>query len=130
MPVEVKRLGITRLMARALLKHCPVCGESGIWVSRSQLRTHCSRCRFPFERESGYWVGAIIVDTGVTEALFGLLFVGTLVLTWPETPWQPLLMVALVTNTLVPWFFYPRSKTIWLALDLYFNRRRAEQADQ
>ena len=104
-----------------------MCREKGIWTSRSQLRPACPQCGFHFERESGYWVGAIIVNTAVTEIIFGLLFVGTIFATIPDVPWQPLLVIALVTNTLLPWWFFGRSKTTWLALDLYFNPKRAAE---
>ena len=115
------------MIGRGLLRRCPVCSNARIWWSRTQLQAGCSRCGFPFEREEGYWVGAIIVNTAVAEALFGILFVGTLIATWPEVPWQPLVVVALLTNVVVPILFYPRSKTVWLAFDLFFNPRRSEE---
>lgn len=116
-------------MNRALRKRCPLCNERGIWRTRTQLRANCPHCGFAFEREEGYWVGAIIVNTAVAEAVFGIFLVATLVATWPEIPWPPLLGIALVTNALVPWLFYPRSKTTWLALDLFFNPRRAHEIE-
>ena len=79
------------------------------------------------EREEGYWVGAIIVNTAVTEVIFGILFVTTLFATLPEVPWQPLLAVGIGTNVIVPWFFYPRSKTLWLGIDLYFHPAEASE---
>ena len=109
-------------MKRGLLRHCPRCGGKRIFSGWWSLRSRCPTCDYSFERESGYWVGAIIVNTAVTEALFGLLFVGTLIATIPDVPWQPLLAVALVTNGIFPWLFYPYSKTIWMALDLHFHK--------
>ncbi len=50
-----------------------------------------------------------------------MLFVGTLIATLPEVEWVPLAIVALVTNGLLPIVFYPHSKTIWMALDLYWH---------
>ena len=80
---EAGRVGLARLIARALRRRCPLCGEKQIWASWGQLRPRCPNCDFPFERASGYWVGAIIVNTAVTEAIFGLVFIAVLVLTWP-----------------------------------------------
>jgi uncharacterized protein (DUF983 family) len=114
--------------ARAgLLKHCPVCGSGGLFTRWMRLREVCPRCGYRFERESGYWVGAIIINLAVTEILFGVLFITTLLLTAPEVPWQPLLIVALATNGIFPWIFYPFSKTIWMAFDLYFHRPEASK---
>jgi hypothetical protein len=81
----------------------------------------CPGCGHLFEREEGYWVGAIIVNTAATEALFAVLFIGTLILTIPNVPWQPLLAVALGTNGVFPWIFYPSSKTTWVAIDVHWH---------
>lgn len=64
---------------------------------------------------------AIIINTAVTEAIFGIFFIATLILTAPDFPWVPLLLVAVATNALVPLVFFPMSKTIWVALDLYMH---------
>jgi uncharacterized protein (DUF983 family) len=110
------------MLARGLLKRCPICGAGGLFTRWMRLRDTCPRCGYRFDRESGYWVGAIIINLAVTEILFGILFITTLLVTAPDVPWQPLLAVALITNGVFPWFFYPYSKTIWMAFDLYFHR--------
>jgi uncharacterized protein (DUF983 family) len=110
---------------RGVFKRCPICAEKSIWQSWGQLKPECPRCSFHFERESGYWVGALIINIGLAEILFFLTFVPTLIFTWPDVPWQPLALIALVTQIIVPWWFYPRSKTAFLGFDLYFNPRRA-----
>jgi hypothetical protein len=53
--------------------------------------------------------------------MFGIFFVATLILTAPDFPWVPLLLVAVGTNAFVPLVFYPLSKTIWVAFDLYMH---------
>lgn len=64
----------------------------------------------------------MIVNTAVTETIFVLLFVAVLFATIPDVQWVPLLTVALATNALVPVLFYPYSKTVWMAVDLYFHK--------
>lgn len=83
------------------------------------MKPRCDVCGYSFEREEGYWTGAMIVNIAVCEAWFFLLFIGTVLLTLPDVAWAALLLVALVTNGLLPIVFYPFSKTIWMALDLY-----------
>jgi uncharacterized protein (DUF983 family) len=119
---------LPRMVARGLAKRCPLCGARRLFRGWYRLHETCPGCGYRFERESGYWVGAIIVNTAVTEILFGVLFITTLLLTAPEVPWQPLLVVALATNGIFPWIFYPHSKTIWMALDLYFHRPQASRS--
>ncbi len=81
----------------------------------------CSTCGHLYSREDGYWVMAIIINTAVTEAIFGILFVVGLIVTAPDFQWQPLLAIGIATNVLVPLFFYPISKTLWVACDLYMH---------
>ncbi len=57
----------------------------------------------------------------MTEAIFGILFVAGLVMTAPDFQWQPLLAIGIATNVLVPLVFYPMSKTVWVAFDLYMH---------
>lgn len=85
------------------------------------MAARCPRCNHVYEREDGYWVTAIIVNTAVTEVLFAALFVGTIFATLPEIQWGPLLVVGAFTNVAFPIFFYPLSKTLWVAIDLHFH---------
>lgn len=66
---------------------------------------------------------AIIVNTAVVEAIFAVLFVGGLIATWPEINWPYLLGAALATNGILPFLFFPYSKTLWVAGDLVTHRK-------
>ena len=78
----------------------------------------CPGCGHRFEREQGYWLGAVIINTAATFALFIAIGIAIISTTWPEVPWNVVLVVTLVFNGLFPLLFYPFSKTIWVALDL------------
>ena len=112
---RLKRVG------RGALRRCPRCGHRDVFTGYFSLRHHCPSCGFLFEREEGYWVGAMIVNIAVTEAAFAAVFLGGMLATWPDVPWTALLVAGLVVNGLLPIVFYPLSKTIWLGVDLYFN---------
>ena len=66
------------------------------------------------------------MNIAVAEIWFAILLVAVIVATAPDVAWQPLLIVALVTNLLLPILFYPYSKTLWMALDLYFHPDKAQ----
>ncbi len=85
------------------------------------MRDHCSRCGIEFEREDGYWVGAMVINTTVTFATFLVVFGGAILLTWPEVPWLGVLLVTIVANLMIPVWFYPISKTLWNALELSWH---------
>ena len=81
----------------------------------------CPSCGLRFEREEGYWVGAIIMNTVVTEGVFGLVLVAILFSTAPDVPWVPLVAAGIATNGILPVLFFPFSKTLWMAVDVYFH---------
>ena len=113
-----------RSLLWALSARCPLCGSGRIWRTFGQEVDRCPRCAFPFSREEGYWTGALIINIGVAMALFFLLFVGGMVVTWPEVPWTVLLVLTIVAMIAAPLLLYPQSKTVWLWLDLRFNPRK------
>jgi hypothetical protein len=82
------------------------------------MEARCPRCGLRFEREEGYWTGAMAIDLIVTELLFGAALLVVLIFTWPDIPMVPLLIAALVLNGLFPVIFYPLAKTLWIAFDL------------
>lgn len=85
------------------------------------MKHHCDRCGLEFEREEGYWVGAVIINTAVTFAIFLLVFGGTVLITWPAVPWALVLGLTVAANIAVPILFYPISKSLWLAMELSWH---------
>jgi hypothetical protein len=97
-----------------------------VFSSYFKMNDLCDVCGYAFAREEGYWVGALIVNIAVVEAWFAMLFVAVILLTMPEIAWTWLLIVAIITNGILPVIFYPYSKTLWMALDLYFHKPTIE----
>lgn len=85
------------------------------------MTEHCRRCGIEFEREEGYWVGAMIINTTLTFATFLVVFGGSIILTWPDVPWTAVLVVTIAANILIPVWFYPISKTLWMAFELSWH---------
>lgn len=109
------------MVARGLRRRCPRCGARDIFRSFFELKERCPRCGVRFEREPGYWVGAMIIVTTITFALFLILLVGGIVITWPDVPWNWLLGVTIGANLIVPALAYPHSKTLWAALEMSWH---------
>lgn len=93
------------------------------------MKETCDSCGFRFEREPGYWVGAVTINTVVIFATFLVVFGGSVLLTWPEVPWPAVLVVTLVVNLLVPTVFYPVSKTVWSAIELSWHPLEPEEIE-
>jgi uncharacterized protein (DUF983 family) len=119
--LPTRQVGFGVLLKRALWRRCPVCGNKNIFLSWFKLRDSCPSCGYIFAREDGYWVSAIIVNMAVIEGVFLVAFLITVLATAPEVPWAPLLILTGVMNVIVPILFYPYSKTVWMAVDLYFH---------
>lgn len=109
-----------RRLARALRRQCPRCGALA-FDSYFELKQHCNSCGLVFEREPGYWAGALIVNTTVIFATFLVTFGVGILITWPDVPWTGFLITLLLVNGLVPVLFYPQSKTVWSAMELGWN---------
>ncbi len=119
-----------RTILRGAFGRCAHCGANGVFASYGTLHERCPSCGYLFEREEGYWLGAMIANICVTEALFGVFFVAGMLLTWPDVPWTGLLIGGLVINAVIPVLYYPISKTQWVGLHLAFVRPDpVEEAD-
>ncbi len=107
-----------RGLTAAALARCPVCGSGGIWKAFGQTVDDCPRCHYRYAREEGYWVGGLIVNLGLAFLLFLLVFLGGMLITWPDVPWNALLIATVAAMVVGPVVLYPQSKTIWVWLDL------------
>jgi uncharacterized protein (DUF983 family) len=114
------RASPVRAFVRGLVRHCPRCGSGNLFRHWTHIIDHCPRCGLIFEVEEGYWVGAMIWNLVVTELLFVVLVGVGVALTWPELAVWPLVFIGVALNALFPIFFYPISKTLWVATDLVF----------
>lgn len=102
-------------------RRCPRCGADGIFAGFFDLHERCPTCGVKFEREPGYWVGSMIIVTTVTFGLFLILLVGGILVTWPAVPWNRLLAITIGANLIIPALAYPRSKTLWSALEMSWH---------
>jgi uncharacterized protein (DUF983 family) len=111
-----------RLLGRALLLRCPNCGERGLFETWFRQKNRCPRCHLLFNRgEQGYIVGAYMFNIIVAELIFAAVFVGVLLVSWPNPPWEILTYGGAALMVLLPLLFYPFSRTLFLAFDLIFR---------
>jgi uncharacterized protein (DUF983 family) len=110
------------LLMRALRRICPVCGIGRPFQGWFRMTPECPHCGHHYEREEGYWIAAMVVNMGVTEALFGIVLVAGIIASWPDVAWGSLLIIGAVMNVVIPTVFYPLSKTLWVAIDTFFRQ--------
>jgi uncharacterized protein (DUF983 family) len=109
-----------QMLWRGATKRCPRCGGRKLFRRWFSMVPDCPRCGLHFEREPGYWAGAIAVNTVIIAGAFAILMVVSMAMTVPNIPWVTILMAVVPLMTVGPALVYPFSKTIWLALDLSF----------
>lgn len=109
--------GFGRLLARGLTRRCPRCGSGHLFRHYFTIVRDCPRCRLHFEREPGYWTGALAINIAVIFAIFAVAFVVILAFTVPDVPVVPTLAVLVPVMVIGPILFYPFSKTLWMAVD-------------
>ena len=117
-PRPLRRAPLWRLLLRGLLCRCPLCGERRPFDTWFRVKERCPRCNFPLRRVEGTEVGALGMNTVVTFGAVLVTVVGGLVVTYPDTPVVPLVVVCAAVAVLLPIWFYPRSWTVWAAIDL------------
>ena len=101
------------LLGAALRQRCPRCREGRIFRGQITMNRSCPVCGLPFEREEGYFLGAMYVSYPLSiPILGGLLLLGYLALPgWPIE-----LLIALAGVAYIPFmpFVYRWARVIWI----------------
>ncbi|MFV1991592.1 MAG: hypothetical protein ACC652_12715 [Acidimicrobiales bacterium] len=116
-----------RLVGNGLRKRCPVCGQGHLFRRWSTIIESCPRCHLRFNRIDGHSLGALGLNTVVTvTALFGVVAV-SVILTVPDIPVAPLVVLSLAVALVLPVLFAPFSWTLWTAFDLIMRPPAADE---
>src|ERR1700759_1709924 len=88
---------VNETMLRGLRLRCPACGESAIFDRPFRVRHDCPACGAIFQREEGFFVGAIMANVVATEGVVMFAF-GVFALAFGVGEWTlyALFAVALV----------------------------------
>ena len=123
-----ERPSIPVMLGRAALRQCPRCGARHIFTSWWKMKEECPKCRLHFEGrpEEGHFLGAITINTGLTAGILLLgiwLYVIVMAVTDGNAPsvWF-VAATSAVLAVVLPAFFYPLTKTIWVAAEIIMNR--------
>src|SRR5205823_7139395 len=73
-----------RMLWWGCTKRCARCGSGHLFRRWFTMVDDCPRCGLHFEREQGYWAGALAINIGIAGATFVLAFAIGLALTAPH----------------------------------------------
>jgi uncharacterized protein (DUF983 family) len=98
---------------------CPRCGVGALYRRPFSMHEMCPRCGLKFEREQGYFVGAIYINYAATVLIavpgFFILDVFTGMTVHQQLAlWIPFAVV-------FPLLFFHHSRSLWLLLDHWLN---------
>jgi hypothetical protein len=79
------------------------------------MRSRCPSCDLVFEREAGYFVGAIYINYGLTVTIALAGYFGLDAWLAPPLAWQLILWGSFAV--LFPLWSFRLSRTLWLSLD-------------
>ena len=114
----MSQIPLHRLLWHALRLRCPYCGKGRLFSHGFTMNDHCSNCGWMFEREEGYWTGAIAVNLVVAEFLAAAAAIPLAIIQA-----SPLLVMGIGIPLMIalPILFYRHSKSFWMALDFMIH---------
>ena len=107
------------LLRRGLRQRCPVCGRGKVFSGWFKTYERCPVCNFAFEREPGYYTGAMAINLVVSELLIAAIAI-------PLAVSQSVSIVILIAlgvtlPFLLPLLFYRPTKCLWMSLDHFLH---------
>ena len=112
--MELGRLSLA--LRRALRLRCPRCGDGALFAGPFRMAGRCPACGLVFEREAGYFIGAIYINYGLTvgprpgRVLSARGVAGPVTRAGRSAVWGTF-------TVLFPLWSFRYSKALWLALD-------------
>lgn len=107
------------MLGRALRLRCPWCGRGRLLVHWFRPHHRCPSCRLLLERgDQGYQVGSYTVNIIAVELVFLALFLGLILFTWPDVPWDLVQYGGAAVMVLGPLMLFPFARAVFLACDL------------
>ncbi|MGB2757819.1 MAG: DUF983 domain-containing protein [Acidimicrobiia bacterium] len=113
-PIDASR---GQILLRGFTLRCPRCGSGGILKNWFKIKDECPKCQLVFEREPGYWTGALAINLICPLGLLMITLFASLIATSPNVPVVPLVIISITIALLGPLVWYPFSRTLWLAID-------------
>jgi len=107
---------------------CPRCHDGKVFENDNpysfhngvKMNKHCPNCGLKYERETGYFYGAMYVSYGLQTALFSLLY-GLDVLWW-KLPSAVILTICLVSIAALFPVTFRWSRLMWIAFFTKYDR--------
>lgn len=116
------------MLGALITLRCPRCRQGRLFRGLITMEDRCPVCGLIYEREHGYFVGAMAISYGLaTAVLTALFFLFALGLRWPLE--RSLLAAGAVFLFTVP-FVFRYARSVWIHLDRRMDPDPPDQPDQ
>ncbi|HEY7220243.1 MAG TPA: DUF983 domain-containing protein [Candidatus Binatia bacterium] len=118
-PSHKLALTLFKILRSGIRLRCPRCGVGRLYAKPFKMFDYCPECNLKFEREQGYFIGAIYINYAATVAIAvpGYLILDALTgmtIGWQLALWVPFAVI-------FPLVFFHHARSLWLAFDHFFN---------
>jgi uncharacterized protein (DUF983 family) len=104
-----------RRLAAILLLRCPRCLSGRVWRQFVTMNPACPACGFVFDRESGYFAGAMVISYALAVPILAAMVIALI-----KVGGLDAVVALIIGNTaylvLVP-FIFRYSRVVWLHMD-------------
>jgi hypothetical protein len=104
-----------RRLAAVIALRCPRCLSGRVWRGFVSMNAVCPVCGLVFDRESGYFAGAMVVSYALAVPILAAIVIALIILGGLDA-----VVALIIGNTaylvLVP-FIFRYSRVVWLHLD-------------
>jgi len=104
-----------RRVRAVLALRCPRCLDGRIWRRLLSMNVACPVCGLVFEREPGYFTGAMMVSYGLAVPALGAIVIGLMTLGGLDA--VPALVIGDIAYLVLVPFIFRYSRVLWLHLD-------------
>jgi uncharacterized protein (DUF983 family) len=105
----------------AMLKlRCPRCRTGHVFRSMFRMHTHCPDCDLVFEREPGYFLGAMYISYALALLVVAPVY---LVLTLLDVDFATVIAALVIQLSVLSPLLFQYSRIVWLHIDQLVDPR-------
>lgn len=123
-PYDSSMRRFLKLVGRALLLRCPVCGKGKLFSGIFRVPEKCPACGAPYAREAGFFLGSIYINYGLTALIATVVYP---ILMFNKLVPEPHLTIgSLAFVVIFPLLFFRHARSLWIGFDQWYDPREGE----
>ena len=116
------------MLTYSIRLRCPDCGKTRLFERFFKMNRNCAHCNLSFEREQGFYLGAIYFNYGFTALVVAIVY-PVLVFAQRVSP-NAGLLVCMSFAVMLPVLFFRHSRSLWLAFDQFIDPQPVDRSDE